>query len=73
MDLNISERTNNSPFFINNKSIEEHYTQLILIIDRSKVLLFHLGFLTAVYHISTLYQTQDPDPHLSISTATFAI
>ena len=43
MDLNISERTNNSPFLINNKIIEEHYTQLILIIDRWKVL-FHLGF-----------------------------
>ena len=43
MDLNISERINNSPFFINNKSIEKHYTQLILIIHRWKVL-FSLRF-----------------------------
>ena len=52
-DLNISERTNNKPFFFNNKSIEKHYTQLILIIYHWKVL-FHPGFLTAVYRISTL-------------------
>ena len=25
-DLNISEKTNNSPFFVNNKSIKEHHT-----------------------------------------------
>ena len=41
-DLNISKRTNNSPFFFNNKSIEKHYTQLILITNHWKVL-FYLG------------------------------
>ena len=34
--LNISEMTSNSPFFINSKSVEEHPTQLILILDVEK-------------------------------------
>ena len=53
MGSNISETTTYSLSVINSKNINEYPIYLILILDYWKIL-FYLGFLTAVYRISTL-------------------